>query len=87
MLLSLEVNEPTLKGYINIIYSITLLNVTLMFCAYFKQKEMDKTKSQRDHEEKLIVSAWYNMVRDEVKFICVPLFSNKAVQRALHHKT
>lgn len=24
---------------------------------------MDKTKSQRDHEEKLIVSAWYNMVR------------------------
>lgn len=28
-----------------------------------KQKEMDKTKSQRDYEEKLIVSAWYNMVR------------------------
>uniref|UniRef100_A0A8C5N8G9 Protein Hook homolog 3 n=1 Tax=Gouania willdenowi TaxID=441366 RepID=A0A8C5N8G9_GOUWI len=27
------------------------------------EKEMDKTKSQRDHEEKLIVSAWYNMVR------------------------
>uniref|UniRef100_A0AAX7VEV9 Calponin-homology (CH) domain-containing protein n=1 Tax=Astatotilapia calliptera TaxID=8154 RepID=A0AAX7VEV9_ASTCA len=25
------------------------------------EKEMDKTKSQRDHEEKLIVSAWYNM--------------------------
>uniref|UniRef100_A0A665XA63 Hook microtubule tethering protein 3 n=1 Tax=Echeneis naucrates TaxID=173247 RepID=A0A665XA63_ECHNA len=25
--------------------------------------EMDKTKSQRDYEEKLIVSAWYNMVR------------------------
>lgn len=28
-----------------------------------KQKEMDKTKTQRDYEEKLIVSAWYNMVR------------------------
>uniref|UniRef100_A0A665X923 Protein Hook homolog 3 n=1 Tax=Echeneis naucrates TaxID=173247 RepID=A0A665X923_ECHNA len=27
------------------------------------EKEMDKTKSQRDYEEKLIVSAWYNMVR------------------------
>lgn len=27
------------------------------------QKEMDKTKGQRDYEEKLIVSAWYNMVR------------------------
>lgn len=26
------------------------------------QKEMDKTKGQRDYEEKLIVSAWYNMV-------------------------
>ncbi|XP_033951307.1 protein Hook homolog 3 isoform X1 [Pseudochaenichthys georgianus] len=25
------------------------------------EKEMDKTKSQRDYEEKLIVSAWYNM--------------------------
>uniref|UniRef100_A0A672ZMP8 Protein Hook homolog 3 n=1 Tax=Sphaeramia orbicularis TaxID=375764 RepID=A0A672ZMP8_9TELE len=25
--------------------------------------EMDKTKSQRDYEEKLIVSAWYTMVR------------------------
>uniref|UniRef100_A0A3B1JDY4 Protein Hook homolog 3 n=2 Tax=Astyanax mexicanus TaxID=7994 RepID=A0A3B1JDY4_ASTMX len=25
------------------------------------EKEYDKTKSQRDHEEKLIVSAWYNM--------------------------
>ncbi|XP_029940908.1 protein Hook homolog 3 isoform X2 [Salarias fasciatus] len=25
------------------------------------EKEMDKTKCQRDHEEKLIVSAWYNM--------------------------
>ncbi|KAM9734509.1 protein Hook homolog 3 isoform 3-T3 [Menidia menidia] len=25
------------------------------------EKEMDKTKSQRDQEEKLIVSAWYNM--------------------------
>ncbi|XP_069560075.1 protein Hook homolog 3 isoform X4 [Brachyistius frenatus] len=25
------------------------------------EKEMDKTKSQRDHEEKLIVSAWYSM--------------------------
>ncbi|KAM4532603.1 protein Hook homolog 3 isoform 1-T1 [Fundulus diaphanus] len=25
------------------------------------EKEMDKTKVQRDHEEKLIVSAWYNM--------------------------
>ncbi|XP_037548144.1 protein Hook homolog 3 [Nematolebias whitei] len=25
------------------------------------EKEMDKAKSQRDHEEKLIVSAWYNM--------------------------
>ena len=24
---------------------------------------MDKTKTQRDYEEKLIVSAWYNMVR------------------------
>lgn len=24
---------------------------------------MDKTKIQRDYEEKLIVSAWYNMVR------------------------
>lgn len=29
----------------------------------YKQKEMDKTKGQRDYEEKLIVSAWYNMVR------------------------
>lgn len=28
-----------------------------------EQKEMDKTKGQRDYEEKLIVSAWYNMVR------------------------
>uniref|UniRef100_A0A673KV78 Protein Hook homolog 3-like n=1 Tax=Sinocyclocheilus rhinocerous TaxID=307959 RepID=A0A673KV78_9TELE len=27
------------------------------------EKECDKTKSQRDLEEKLIVSAWYNMVR------------------------
>uniref|UniRef100_A0A8C5CIA1 Uncharacterized protein n=1 Tax=Gadus morhua TaxID=8049 RepID=A0A8C5CIA1_GADMO len=27
------------------------------------EKEMDKTKTQRDYEEKLIVSAWYNMVR------------------------
>ncbi|XP_041666557.1 protein Hook homolog 3 isoform X3 [Cheilinus undulatus] len=25
------------------------------------EKEMDKTKGQRDYEEKLIVSAWYNM--------------------------
>uniref|UniRef100_A0A667XCI0 Protein Hook homolog 3 n=1 Tax=Myripristis murdjan TaxID=586833 RepID=A0A667XCI0_9TELE len=25
------------------------------------EKEMDKTRSQRDYEEKLIVSAWYNM--------------------------
>ncbi|KAK0138752.1 Protein Hook 3 [Merluccius polli] len=25
------------------------------------EKEMDKTKNQRDYEEKLIVSAWYNM--------------------------
>ncbi|XP_053266924.1 protein Hook homolog 3 isoform X2 [Pleuronectes platessa] len=25
------------------------------------EKEMDKTKTQRDYEEKLIVSAWYNM--------------------------
>ncbi|XP_047228805.1 protein Hook homolog 3 isoform X2 [Girardinichthys multiradiatus] len=25
------------------------------------EKEMDKTKCQRDHEEKLIVSAWYSM--------------------------
>lgn len=28
----------------------------------FLQKEYDKTKTQRDQEEKLIVSAWYNMV-------------------------
>uniref|UniRef100_A0AAR2J7I9 Protein Hook homolog 3 n=1 Tax=Pygocentrus nattereri TaxID=42514 RepID=A0AAR2J7I9_PYGNA len=28
------------------------------------EKEYDKAKSQRDHEEKLIVSAWYNMVSD-----------------------
>uniref|UniRef100_A0A3B1IQ42 Protein Hook homolog 3 n=1 Tax=Astyanax mexicanus TaxID=7994 RepID=A0A3B1IQ42_ASTMX len=28
------------------------------------EKEYDKTKSQRDHEEKLIVSAWYNMVSE-----------------------
>lgn len=27
------------------------------------QKEMDKAKGQRDYEEKMIVSAWYNMVR------------------------
>uniref|UniRef100_A0A3B4APE7 Calponin-homology (CH) domain-containing protein n=1 Tax=Periophthalmus magnuspinnatus TaxID=409849 RepID=A0A3B4APE7_9GOBI len=27
------------------------------------EKEMDKTKTQRDYEEKLIVSAWYNMVK------------------------
>uniref|UniRef100_A0A8C2C6H6 Hook microtubule tethering protein 3 n=1 Tax=Cyprinus carpio TaxID=7962 RepID=A0A8C2C6H6_CYPCA len=27
------------------------------------EKEYDKTKTQRDQEEKLIVSAWYNMVR------------------------
>lgn len=26
------------------------------------QKEMDKAKGQRDYEEKMIVSAWYNMV-------------------------
>uniref|UniRef100_A0A4W4HE84 Protein Hook homolog 3 n=1 Tax=Electrophorus electricus TaxID=8005 RepID=A0A4W4HE84_ELEEL len=26
------------------------------------EKEYDKAKSQRDHEEKLIVSAWYNMM-------------------------
>lgn len=30
------------------------------------QKEMDKTKGQRDYEEKLIVSAWYNMVSGSV---------------------
>lgn len=30
------------------------------------QKEMDKTKGQRDYEEKLIVSAWYNMVSGHV---------------------
>lgn len=37
----------------------------LFICGFVssKQKEMDKTKSQRDYEEKLIVSAWYNMVR------------------------
>uniref|UniRef100_A0A667XBK0 Protein Hook homolog 3 n=1 Tax=Myripristis murdjan TaxID=586833 RepID=A0A667XBK0_9TELE len=29
------------------------------------EKEMDKTRSQRDYEEKLIVSAWYNMVRGD----------------------
>lgn len=27
-----------------------------------QQKEMDKAKGQRDYEEKMIVSAWYNMV-------------------------
>eukprot|EP00063_Salmo_salar_P067646 XP_014042481.1 PREDICTED: protein Hook homolog 3-like [Salmo salar] len=27
------------------------------------EKDYDKTKAQRDQEEKLIVSAWYNMVR------------------------
>lgn len=28
-----------------------------------QQKEMDKAKGQRDYEEKMIVSAWYNMVQ------------------------
>uniref|UniRef100_A0A4W6DGU2 Protein Hook homolog 3 n=1 Tax=Lates calcarifer TaxID=8187 RepID=A0A4W6DGU2_LATCA len=32
------------------------------------EKEMDKTKTQRDYEEKLIVSAWYNMVRKTFLF-------------------
>jgi hypothetical protein len=30
------------------------------------QKEYEKTKSQRDMEEKYIVSAWYNMVREHI---------------------
>lgn len=30
------------------------------------QKEYEKTKTQRDMEEKYIVSAWYNMVRENI---------------------
>lgn len=42
-----------------LVFMFTCLHV-LVF-----QKEYEKTKSQREMEEKYIVSAWYNMVRKE----------------------
>lgn len=38
------------------------MNAKLTLILSALQKEYDKTKTQRDQEEKLIVSAWYNMV-------------------------
>uniref|UniRef100_A0A672JGD4 Protein Hook homolog 3 n=1 Tax=Salarias fasciatus TaxID=181472 RepID=A0A672JGD4_SALFA len=43
------------------LHSLEMEKSFLCFGVSSSQKEMDKTKCQRDHEEKLIVSAWYNM--------------------------
>uniref|UniRef100_A0AAY4A7P8 Calponin-homology (CH) domain-containing protein n=1 Tax=Denticeps clupeoides TaxID=299321 RepID=A0AAY4A7P8_9TELE len=42
------------------IQAFSFLLLYLMCCCFIK--EYDKTKTQRDQEEKLVVSAWYNMV-------------------------
>lgn len=42
-----------------------MLNSFVSLHVVVLQKEYEKTKSQRDMEEKYIVSAWYNMVREE----------------------
>lgn len=59
MLHSLEVNF----SFHLLLYSVLdIVNAKLTLVLSVLQKEYDKTKTQRDQEEKLIVSAWYNMV-------------------------
>uniref|UniRef100_A0A8C5N8L1 Calponin-homology (CH) domain-containing protein n=1 Tax=Gouania willdenowi TaxID=441366 RepID=A0A8C5N8L1_GOUWI len=53
--------EERYKKYLEKAKSVSVFILSRKFLSL--RKEMDKTKSQRDHEEKLIVSAWYNMVR------------------------
>uniref|UniRef100_A0A4W6DHG3 Hook microtubule tethering protein 3 n=1 Tax=Lates calcarifer TaxID=8187 RepID=A0A4W6DHG3_LATCA len=62
--------EERYKKYLEKAKSVSIFFAAGFLCLYFcsKQKEMDKTKTQRDYEEKLIVSAWYNMVRKTFLF-------------------